>query len=284
MRRLSRYLVLPCLLLLLAPPARAQDSSEVLLRLIRQTPWNDPTHTSLSLDVRAVNRTSGALSDLSVGLTIFTPARSRSAYHQSLEQDPEGSSAILALVPPVTGEVGEGSSRTFHLSMDLTVLAQRDETAIYPMKVELRSHDRPVATLRSPVIFVSEPPKSPLDLTWTFVLSAPILYGPDGSFRTPVLERQVEHGGQIRAEVEALASLAARPRAPSVDVAIAPQLLEQLNRMRDGYSVEVDGERRQVPAGKDGAAAALWGRQSCLPPAFSRRTSEPRDKATPAEP
>ncbi|MFN2544380.1 MAG: DUF6049 family protein [Actinomycetota bacterium] len=257
MRRLVAFLTL--LLLMAVGPWRvnAQPAGgDVLLRLVRQTPWNDPEHTRLTVQVRAVNASEETLDDLSLGVTIETPVGSRSEYERSLESDTgEVLSATSALV---TGPLDPGTDREVGLPpIDLAVLAERDETAIYPMKVELRSHDQPVATLRSPVVFLAQnPPDQPLDLTWTFVLSAPIVYEPDGTFRTPWLERQIAHGGPLRAEAEALAKLAARPASAPFDAVVAPQLVDQLIRMRSGYLLRIGDETRRVEAGRGSSAAA----------------------------
>ena len=69
MRRLAACLVLP-LVLAAAPPAGAQSQGGVVLRLVHQTPWNDPRHTTLDLTVRAANGTAQTLDDLSVNITI----------------------------------------------------------------------------------------------------------------------------------------------------------------------------------------------------------------------
>jgi hypothetical protein len=254
MRRFALLLALPLAFAFAAPARGAQTTGQVALRLVHQTSWNDPDHTMLSIEVRAVNDTEGTLGNLSLGVTIQTPTGSRSEYEESLGADT--GAVALATAPPLEGQLEPGESKSYRVPpIDLTVLAQRDESAIYPMAIELRSNDAPVATLRSPVIYLAKPaPDVPLDLAWTFVLSAPILYEPDGAFRTPWLERQVAPGGQLRAEVSALAALA--DRRAQFDIAVSPQLIDQLAAMRDGYTLGDDGDRRKVEAGTGAAAAA----------------------------
>jgi hypothetical protein len=267
MRRLTPWfalLLMSSVALFATPPASAQTSGsptpaageDVILRLVHQTPFNDPDHTDLRLQVRAVNLTDQTFDELSVGITIETPVGSRTEYEDSLQSDT--GQVLIANSPPVEGELQGGGRRSLRLPpIDLTALADRNEAAIYPVEVELRSHDLPIATLRSPVIYLTQnPPDHPLDLTWTFVLSAPILTQPDGSFRTPWLQRQVAPGGPLRAEAQALAKLVSRPGPPSVDIAVAPQLLDQLVRMRRGYTLRTDTETTRVPAGRGGSANA----------------------------
>ncbi len=141
-------------------------------------------------------------------------------------------------------------------------LTEGDETAVYPMKVELRSGDETVAALRSPIVFLNfanhqHVAATRLRLGWAFVLHHPIDYFPDGTFRHPALQDDAAPTGRLAQEVHALDQLANDPVHPRpVDVVWSPTLLSQLQSMRHGYSVE-DGETRQeVPAGEGGSADA----------------------------
>src|SRR2546422_542297 len=80
--------------------------------------------------------------------------------------------------PPAPGQAQAFITR--HEPLDL--LVRRNETVIYPLRVELHSLDVPIGELRTPLIFLSERPKVPLNLAWTWVLSDPLQYGPDGTF------------------------------------------------------------------------------------------------------
>src|SRR5207249_12080799 len=64
-------------------------------------------------------------------------------------------------------------SRTFRIRQRMDVLASRADNGLYPLKLELRSHDQAVAALRTPMIFLIERPRVPLNLAWTWVLSEP---------------------------------------------------------------------------------------------------------------
>lgn len=146
----------------------------------------------------------------------------------------------------------------FRIVLDLSTFTglSTTQSLIYPLKVDLRSGFTSLAAIRTPVIFLVRKPLAPLNLAWTFVLSAPVDFGPDGVFQSTALESAIAPGGRLADEIHALAALAAGPRAVPVDVAVSPMLLVQLARMRDGYSVIDGGETREVPAGRGGAAAA----------------------------
>ena len=127
---------------------------------------------------------------------------------------------------------------------------------MYPLKVDLRSGIESVAALRTPVIYLVREPEIPLGLSWTFVLSHPITFAPDGTFSDPSLELALGPGGRLNGEIRSLLELVADPTAPQVDVAIAPVLLTQLGRMVDGYRVAEEGGDRQVAPGEGGSALA----------------------------
>lgn len=265
MRRLVALLVLP-LLVTLPVPAFAAEGRHATLSLVQQAPWNTHEQPDIRLKVRATNDGERTLRDLSIAVTLFTPTRSRTDLENSLVADP--ASTYLSLPTELDGDLEPGESRMLTLPRDVrdhiaqTVFAGRDESAIYPMKVELRSRDEPIAELRSPVIFLRfaeerRRAQFPLGLGWAFVLHRPLLYGPAGTFLSDELERDVAAGGVLRAEVDALAAMTTGPSPRAVDLVLSPTLLEQLERMAAGYTVRgEDGTERTVAAGQGGSADA----------------------------
>jgi len=103
------------------------------------------------------------------------------------------------------------------------------------------------------MIFLIERPRVPLNLTSTWVLSAPVEYGPDGKFLPGSLEKDVAPGGRLAGMAQSLTLTA--PEA--VDMVISPVLVGELTRMAAGYSIEeAGGGVRSVPPGTGGAADA----------------------------
>jgi uncharacterized protein DUF6049 len=274
MRRLSPLVVaLPIWLVFVlgaAVPADAQTPSATL-RLLSQTSWNCPnaadlqppppsgltcpTGRNLVIRFRAQNTGAEVLDELSIGITLYSRILSRSAYEDSLTTDP--SVALEAVTLSRQGTIPAGGTRDFEVSMTLDTGLDPDHSGVYPVKVDLRSGITSVAAIRTPAIFLVRDPEIPLTLSWTFVLSHPIAFAPDGTFTDPSLETALAPGGRISGQIRALVDLAADPTAPSVDVAVSPVLLTQLGRMRGGYSVEEpDGTTRDVPAGQGGAELA----------------------------
>ncbi len=270
MRRLPGILTVLCILVPLAvavPAAGTATTPGVRLTLAGQSPWVTPEDPRLHLRVRAVNLGTEPVSDLWFGITVFTPARTRTQYERSLTGDPPDAGVLFARFERVPGEIGPGQAQGVTLAQTIVdylgrALTEGDETAVYPMKVELRSGDETVAALRSPIVFLNfanhqHVAATRLRLGWAFVLHHPIDYFPDGTFRHPALQDDAAPTGRLAQEVHALDQLANDPVHPRpVDVVWSPTLLSQLQSMRHGYSVE-DGETRQeVPAGEGGSADA----------------------------
>lgn len=231
-------------------PAAAQDVPLATVSLISQSVWNDPTKP-LKITVDVTNRSEAVMDRLSLVLVIHAPARARSIYELSLRADP--TPPIFALPFPRRGEILPGEVRRFTLKQPLDVLAARGESALYPVKLQVLSDDTPVAEIRTPLIFLIEEVEVPLDLAWTWELSAPIQYLPNGTFLAGSLEDDVAPGGRIERTVAALERLDGVP----LDLVVSSALVEQLERMADGYRIlEEDGSARDVPEGTGGASDA----------------------------
>ncbi|MGH2554981.1 MAG: DUF6049 family protein [Actinomycetota bacterium] len=233
------------------PHAVAQETSSVALKLLSQSAWTGERRP-LVLSLQATNTSPVALDGLSLDIVVLAPATSRSLYELSLSSD--ATSVITGYPFPQEGLLQPGQSRTFRAEQeDLGVLTQRGESALYPLRVELRSQDIPLAVLRTPMVFLIEHPQVPLNLAWTWVLSEPLQYDPNGVFRPGTIEADIAPGGRLAAKVDALAQIRNHP----VDVVVSSTLLDQLVRMSEGYRIAgEDGEIRTVTEGTGAAAAA----------------------------
>jgi Family of unknown function (DUF6049) len=275
MRRLSPLaLALPISLVFAlgtAVPASAQDAPSATLTLLSQTSWNCPkavdprrpaasgltcpTGRELVIRFRAQNTGTTPLDQLAIGVSLYSRILSRSAYEASLTTDP--SLILMSDTLVREGAIQPGGTRDFEVSMVLDTGLDPVHSGVYPVKVDLRSGDTSVAAIRTPAIFLVREPEIPLTLSWTFVLSHPITFAPDGTFTDPSLETSLAPGGRLSGQIRALRDLAADPTAPPVDVAISPVLLTQLGRMRGGYSVvNEDGTTRDVSPGQGGSELA----------------------------
>ena len=66
--------------LVASPPGRAQDTVPVTLTLVSQTPWNTSKDPVLDIVIRADNGGTDPVGDLTLGVTIGSPVRSRTAW------------------------------------------------------------------------------------------------------------------------------------------------------------------------------------------------------------
>jgi hypothetical protein len=233
----------------LAQSVAPSPTVPVTLRLVDQTPWNGPKRP-LVLTFSATNEGTSPLTSLLVALTIEAPARSRSVYDLSLTQD--ATASLLGAPFVERGALRPGVTRRFTVTERLDALAAFGQDAIYPLRVQLLSEDLLVGTLRTPMIFLTERPKVPLNLTWTWVLDEPIQYLPNGVFHPGPIEADIAPGGRMDTTVAALVSA----NVPA-DVAVTPTLLDQLRRMSAGYRIqEATGGTRVVAKGTGGAVDA----------------------------
>ncbi len=245
------------LLLVPAPAASAQQPA-ARLTLLSQTPWNRPESPLVEVRLRATNIGDRPLDELSIGVTLWGPVISRTEYERTLVADPTNGFAIFAETRPREGTLQPGQSRELEVPIALPTSAlNATDSRIYPLTIDLRTGFTSVAAVRTPVIYLVRKPVSPVDLSWTFVLDAPLDFGPNGVFRSTALQDALAPGGRLRGQIRALRELAERPTPTPVDVVVSPTLLIQLARMRDGYGVITPDGPQQVRAGEGGAAAAL---------------------------
>ena len=175
---MRRFLIgsLSCFMVLAAvwlpiPSALAQPAPQpaATLTLVSQSAWNSVSRP-LDVVVQATNTAGAALDSLSIVLSIWSPARSRSAYELSLHGD--ATSNIFTFPFVQQGTLQPGQSRTFRLHQSLSTVPLLTDSALFPLKLALFSHDAPLAVLRTPMIFLIERPKVPLNLTSMWALSA----------------------------------------------------------------------------------------------------------------
>ncbi len=239
--------------LVAAPTGRAQGSQPVTLRLVSQTPWNTLKDPVLEIAIRADSAAATPIEDLTLGVTIGAPVRSRTAYETSLTSGPE--LPVFAVTLPEKDTLEPGGTRRFRTSVDLSTIGGigRSDSLVYPMRIDLRSGGFQVAVLDTAVIFLVRAPEVPLLLSTTIELTAPDAFDPDGLLVDGAFEASVASTGSLGAEVSALGRLARGKQLSPVDLVLQPSLLDQLSRMADGYR-RADGS--EVGAGEDGAAHA----------------------------
>src|SRR5439155_15337958 len=144
----------------------APSGRDVTLTLLGQSSWNGRDRP-LKIALQVTNAGVATVRDLSVFLTIDSPARSRSLYEESLTGDP--TPAVFTFPFPQAGGLAPGGSRTLRIRQPLDIPTIGGESALYPLRIDLRSGDDVLATIRTPMLFLADTPKVPLSVAWTLV-------------------------------------------------------------------------------------------------------------------
>ena len=245
MRRL--LLLLPAVLVLFGVwPASADTAARASLTLLQQSAWNGPGRP-LDLRLRVSNTGDAPLTDLSITLTVETPTISRGEYAAAM-QSTQPRTAVVSFPFPEPGSIAPGAAHTFLLRQSLDALST---TALYPIRLDLLSSLQPVATLRTPMVFLTQEPKLPIAFGATWVLWEPLQLLPDGALGPGPLEADIAPGGRLDRIVGAIAD---GPRA--VAVAVSPVLTDELRMMAAGYRSRDGQKTTVVPRGQGGAADA----------------------------
>ena len=159
-------------------------------------------------------------------------------YEQTLTEGP-GLTTIFATPYPQEGTLEPGQARLFTVRinmLDIDAIAVAQDSAVYPAQVDLRSSEAPLTTLNTPLIHLVRAPEQPLQLAWWTEVSGPIAFGPDGRLSDPSLEAAVAPEGALAMQAAALLRMDEDPDLRStIDLVVEPLLLDQLDRMADGY-------------------------------------------------
>jgi hypothetical protein len=222
---------------LLGPlPARAQEPV-VELTLRAQTAFTTLEEPEVTVALRAENLGQETLGDLSVGFIIGPAIRSRVGYESSLIDGPTGTLIHLETFAQ-SGSLDPGGTREFRVTLDLSrVDAVSDiDSLVYPARIDLRSAGVQVATLDTPLVHLVRTPEVPLRLAWWAEFDAPIAFDPQGRLTDPRLEEAVSPGGALAEQVDAIGDAIVRaPDADPFDLVITPAVLDELERMADGF-------------------------------------------------
>lgn len=223
-------------------PALAQGPV-VGLTLRAQTPFTTLEEPEVTVAVRAENLGEETLGDLSVGFIIGPAIRSRVEYEASLVDGPVGPLIHLETFAQ-SGTLGPGVTREFRVTLDLSgVDAVSDiESLVYPARIDLRSAGVPIATLDTPLVHLVRTPEVPVRLAWWAEFDAPVAFGPQGTVEDPRLEEAISPEGGLAQQVGAIMDSIVRARdVDPFDLVITPAVLDELERMADGYE-RADGE------------------------------------------
>jgi hypothetical protein len=254
-RRALLVLAIALVGLVVPTAGRAQDTPDLMLRILGQTPWTSPGHPTLHVRLLVRNDGAEGIGDLSVGITIGAAMRSRTTYGVFLDEG-LNSTPIFSDTQLEAGTLEPDESRAFELSVDLSEVERisTEESAVYPAQLDVWSGDQPIVSAPTPLIHIVKPPQVPVALAWWSEVTGPPAVDPEGRVADAEFEDSIARGGSLRRQLEALDELADDPdRLVPIDVVVEPSVVDQLARMADGYT-RADGTK--VARGKGGASDA----------------------------
>lgn len=223
-------------ILWIASPARAQEPPSAVLRLVRQTAWTTAEKPLLRITLRITNDGGSTITDPVVGWTLGPKVTSRDQYESTLVEGP--AFAASADTEPLAKDLAPGASTEHEIRIDTSETGgiTQDDSGVYPLQLELRSRDQPIAAVTTAAIHISQPPRKPVLFSWWTEVATPVAFGPDGRMIDPGFEAMLQSRGGVVAQVDAIVHLLRTdPSGTPVDLVISPAALDQLRQARDGY-------------------------------------------------
>jgi hypothetical protein len=257
--RAPRVSLAVLLALSFAAPARAQTETPVAtIRLHTQTPWTTQQDPVLRLSVRVRNVSDAAIPDPAIVWTLGSKVSSRLQYEASLREGPTSVSSADTIA--LDHDLPVDASEVIPIEIDTAQTGgiSSTDSGVYPLRVELRSDDQPLADLTTAAIhLVQDPPEQPVLFSWWTEIAAPVAFGPDGKLADRGFEDTLATGNGLVAQVRAISDLLVDPDTASaaVDLVVSPAALDQLRQAADGYA-RSDGETVRADAAAPSAAAS----------------------------
>jgi hypothetical protein len=228
-------------------PARAQveAAASATIRLLSQTAWTSPEDPMLKIVVRLRNDGSSTIEAPELGWALGRKIGAREEYENALVEGPEF--AAKADTELVRDPLPPGASAIVPITIDttLTDAIDHDDSGVYALQLELRSEGEPITAVTTAAIHIAQEPQQRVLFSWWADVDEAVAFGPNGALIGSrfEFEKDLETGGGIVAQVEAIADLVAAgndadadpEEAPLVDVVVSPAALDQLAQAADGY-------------------------------------------------
>lgn len=237
--------------------ARAQTPSGPVVEVgvTGFTPWNDPEHSLLTVQLRIANPGAVPIERPRVRMTLYERVTSRSALRTALDGRPQD--VVYVTTEPFGDPLEPGAIADVKLERDLALVEssfrRRTAGGVYPVEIEVRGADRSLWTGWAAVVYFPQPPATRLNLAWVLPVHVPSMYDPDGtSYPGNAVDRRLGPGGTVLPAVRAVAAAA---QAMPVTLAISGLALDMLRDIADGFERR-DGRRTVQATSTDAAPRA----------------------------
>ena len=207
-----------------------------MIRLIGQTAWTTPEEPLLRITLKITNEGGSTITEPVVGWTLGPKVTSRVQYETALDEGPVFPASAETV--PVLADLAPGASKEVKIRIDTSETGgiAQDDSGVYPLQLELRSQDQPIAAVTTAAIHIFQPPRKPVLFSWWTEVATPVAFGPDGTLIDPGFEEALQSRSGVVAQVDAIAHLLRADRSgPPVDVVVSPAALDQLRQAEDGY-------------------------------------------------
>jgi len=216
--------------------ARAQTTG-VTLQLLRQSPWCSLyKRSTLDLELLATNSGTTSLDTLRVAVSFGPHLATQTDFRAMLEAAP--TTVIATAEKDVRGEIAPGAFRTIAMSIDLSAISAIDQVdpQTYPATVQLLAGGTVVASLVTPVIYLTREPVAPLLAATWLELPASVAFDPSGQLTDPSFPAALAPGGALRAPLSALDAVSSGRRARgSFDLVVDPLAVTQARSVAGGF-------------------------------------------------
>jgi hypothetical protein len=223
-------------ILWMASPARAQEPPSALIRLIGQTAWTTPEKPLLRITLKITNDGVSTITEPVIGWTLGPKVTSRVQYETALDEGPVFPASAETV--PVLADLAPGVSKEVKIRIDTSETGgiAQDDSGVYPLQLELRSQDQPIAAVTTAAIHIVQEPQKRVLFSWWTEVATPVAFGPDGTLIDPGFEEMLRSRSGVVAQVDAIAHLLRTDRSGTpIDVVISPAALDQLRQAKDGY-------------------------------------------------
>jgi hypothetical protein len=223
-------------ILWIASSARAQEPPSAVIRLIGQTAWTTPEKPLLRITLRITNDGGSTITDPVVGWTLGPKVTSRDQYEATLDEGPAFAASADTEVLPEDIAPDASTDHKIRIDTSETGGILQDDSGVYPLQLELRSQDQPIAAVTTAAIHIIQRPQKRVLFSWWTEVATPVAFGPDGTLIDPGFEEMLRSQGGVVAQVDAIAHLLSTDRSGTpVDLVISPAALDQLRQAADGY-------------------------------------------------
>ncbi|HLI55409.1 MAG TPA: DUF6049 family protein, partial [Actinomycetota bacterium] len=215
-----------------SPASSPGSSGSVSAKLLAFPAWFGPS-TTITASIAVTNNTAKPVSNISIHMEVFGPARSRSDLGQQFDGK-DLLDLLWADSEPFPDTIAPGQTTLFNFDLGKTPPAYnwfaRQSPSLdraYPVRFTVDVNAVPETSLLTEMVYFQEPQvATPLDLSLVIPLDTPTVLNPQGQETSRALESAIAPGGRIANILGALEAASSS----GLRVALAPtgKLLDSL--------------------------------------------------------